>query len=492
MTSIISQDYWVTLTYSRILQLTGLVDHLSDLLPPLGPHKFAKALSQLLKAIKSLYDTFLIETDDPAKIEYISQTYISTVNYIHTDLLTYLEKGHIQDIPSELFPFLNTQIQNICKGRTDLAFGLFPSCDTPYEVAIYNNKPESIVRALASGKATADKVVEKYFSTQSIPRTFVFFSFHRIESRNALRHCMLFHELGHFVEFVSEAYKQLITPDMDVDISQVAKLAVKEKEDLTALLSPQAQLELFHDESMAKQFSERFLDRLNKWTVEIFADICAARMLGLSYLFTLFECAIITEGMERMSHFSDTHPSTLFRLQLLEEFLRDKLELDVEGLKNKDVAAIVTNIHEYVDAKYSPPTEDNFTLVCDTIRKNRHLIWAAALSIDTITDYKTPTYEDHTETIVSRYLLQGTAPIESYHKSSDSFIPWPVVSILGAGWVVYLTKLSELCDEHTVSSEEDKHKLTTNQLELLLTAVEASEILASTLSLEESDVPGTQ
>lgn len=157
---------------------------------------------------------------------------------------------------------------------------------------------------------------------------------------------------------------------------------------------------------------------LENWIEEIYCDLIATKVLGPAYLASFSTFVLLLSGIEGNERSSETHPSNVLRINLIQEYLESKnikVPLATSYLGNSDLGSyyyyMLENYNETSRKFLNPNTFQTFpsidmTLILDTISEE----------VDDLIDLNFTLSNDDFKRIHSlKNRLSKGIPIASYH-----------------------------------------------------------------------------
>lgn len=157
---------------------------------------------------------------------------------------------------------------------------------------------------------------------------------------------------------------------------------------------------------------------LENWIEEIYCDLIATKVLGPAYLASFSTFVLLLSGIEGNERSSETHPSNVLRINLIQEYLESKkilIPLTTSYLDNSDLSSyyyyMLESYNETSRKFLNPNTSQtspsiDLTLLLDTISEE----------VDELIDLSfTLTTEDFNRINSLKKRLSCGIPIASYH-----------------------------------------------------------------------------
>jgi hypothetical protein len=261
-------------------------------IPTLGPHgplKLADSLSLLRQALGEGFENCLqsIKKSPTQDIEIGGMIggFVGYLRILHDNYLGNLHFTDSHSFPVELLhPMKQMLIEFGGYTKDKTSFGLLHWDQYNFRVTGFPNPLISITKQLKHDmQIDCSDSIKKEMA--KLPEYFIFFTYPQAEGRNVFLHGLLFHELGHAIDWKKKISKSLIK-----DIKWLGK-------DLNSKIP-----NIFED-----------------WVKEITADLLAIRLWGPCVLFSS-RLTSLTVGV--MDADCDSHPATRFRLWWMLEHLK--------------------------------------------------------------------------------------------------------------------------------------------------------------------------
>ncbi len=295
-----------------------------------------------------------------------------------------------------------------------------------------------------------------------------------LEMRNAFQHPVLYHEAGHMIDLHIQITSKVLE-GVKLDKQTLEEFWDKTKTMPIPLAPGPSQ--------SGQQLSfEQIIDLgeivkvctliLNDWVQEAVADIIATHLLGPAYLFAFLDLATLVGPLVR---YSDSHPTPIFRLRLILN------ELESIGFKFKDpktqpnaldlIGDFLRAVYSLTDLLDSPKDPSPYTIVEKSLHQGEHHLQTQVRSICSTFTYPVTKYEEQVPKLRT-HILNGIAPCEL-----SPGTPATVPGIFNAGWEVKLCHMPTFFHNTNAVTPLQQRESTRDLSELLLKAIEASEVL---------------
>ncbi len=304
------------------------------------------------------------------------------------------------------------------------------------------------------------------------PKSFhILLTFPRIEERNALNHCMFFHEVGHvFDDFFKVSESLIIKKSLKEIVTSWVERVFKSRR-----VGRKGQIsfgEVFDKERYTTDKYEVCLEILKNWIAEYVADMYACKILGPAYFFAFFERAFSSEMP--INGVSKTHPDSYRRLNFIAKCLK-KLGFSTE-ISSDQYLQKLKETHSIVSGYDRTQYSDNYAIADICIGE-----WKVEDELLRILDkdemgapFTREKYDKANVPSLAETLAEGLLPCEIQNEEKS---PATISEILNAGWFVFLCKWDDFCKETKTHLEVEDADYLTSLNELLLKTIESSEIL---------------
>ncbi|HHT9126307.1 MAG TPA: dCTP deaminase [Candidatus Brocadiia bacterium] len=392
-------------------------------------------------------------------------------------------------LPLKLFPLLHNLLEHIDRAEVqDNPYGilslftrLIEHFESDFEVVLKSQWQFSYDMCELSGKLKL--ISEKFFNERFIPaepfhpplnsppsqggdkgggevskpfhKWFIVLSYPASHRNSAFMHAVQGHEIGQLFNRVSGISSKAIELIDPARVQEFKGLMV------------QGSLELQY-EAMGK-----LLSVLKNWTEVIVSDIFAMMALGPSYLFALVEF-LTTQGT--LEGYNCDNPSGAFRIGNLLRVIEDLgftknlgdavkiringIETNVRALRKKQKTPIQESLERCLSIEGDGIGREIFNMVKESTKGFAY-------------DPRKLLYE-----VPELVKLMGNLipPIELFDVEGRSSKPANIISIMNAGWIVYLTKLTDVYKNFSVETEDEKAQIFDILNRHLLKALEVNEI----------------
>jgi hypothetical protein len=229
--------------------------------------------------------------------------------------------------------------------------------------------------------------------------------------------------------------------------------------------------QILQREVIAQQCFEQCSEVIHSWVHELISDLFALRMGGPAYFYAFVTFAA-NLGLETKAE--KTHPSPAIRIDFMVKELRE-LGYFSEG-SSEQLRSSLKEWENWIQAQELEP-EDDIALVAYLAMKDNATRLAKAVRKHSVSfSYGTNTFADRVPAITND-LEAGIPPIDRPSVHEGVLEPCDFADILNGAWTTYMfspDKLESLLD---CPVEERKLRAVSVLNELVLKAIEASEIL---------------
>lgn len=456
----------------RCHALSAEIENLEDkTYPSASPRMFLSFIKRANEVIKDYLDTIESNPDllDPLtadELELTVKRYCKLLPYL-CYLLEYIEGSEVHSTPAALIRPLRRLLRRYLP-KSDILFRCYPQLN-------YSFLP------LARQLREVFKTDVFQPCLQTLPDFFAVISFPKVESKNALLHCMVGHEIGHGLYQHKKLQDKLLPVQID-------------KEALEALVSRIVSTESDGNNSSGEQHptqteADRFLSTkewltasLNKvlgnWVEELAADAFGIHIFGPAYFFAFINF-VATVTLLRSSR--DSHPAPNIRMRLMWHLLTPKDDKTGQSIGfdrafDKTLANFAEKwmqaaslgepasgaIHQIAEKSITPSVVGRIcSEVSNAIGESR---------------YSVKKYEEDMPVLgdLIKNVIPPNEVVVDFEKQKTRNSD--VVSILNAGWNVYLSEMQEFAKNLKLAYETNKLKCDERLNKVLLKAVELNEI----------------
>jgi len=307
----------------------------------------------------------------------------------------------------------------------------------------------------------------------NLPEQFVILIYPCIEGRNLLLHAVFFHEIGHLIDFKYEITENLFNT-LELDKTAVNEALEKYK---SIPVGQYKLTDLVSESEIKSNLISECTKILKEWLSEIVADFIAIRLIGPAFLFSLIQISIMSDVVQRDT---ETHPSSAYRLNCLIDELNRLGYFKIETFRPylKRVKTFIESEKCQMKKRIEKTVEHvKYKVVIKTISKAMKIIQTQVdevlrkLSIFARNDEKILNY------LVDKRILRAIPPAEFKKLSQSNKKIASIQEIINSGWITFLKRKKELFQLTHAQSIEDQAISFLVLNELLMKAVEASEIL---------------
>lgn len=384
-------------------------------------------------------------------------------------------------LPLKLFPLLHHLLEHIDRaegqenpyGILSLFTRLIEHFESDFEVVLKSQWQFSYDMCELAGKVKL--ISENFFNEHYEPaepfhKWFIVLSYPTSHRNSAFMHSVQGHEIGRLFNRVSGISAKVI------------ELIDPKKHGL---------FEYVMDcEAMGK-----LLRTLKNWTEVIVSDIFAIAVFGPSYLFALTEFLTTQGSMDECPPQADERPSGAFRIGNLLQIMDD---LGFKKNLDKTVKIRIDEINTKVRA-----VQERQKTSLESEGWGRGLECCLSMEGDGIGREIFSMVRERTKGFaydpqrlldevpeLMKLMENLIPPIELFDVEARDSKPANIVSIMNAGWIVYLTKLADVYKNFSVETEDEQAQLFDILNRLLLKAMEVNEICEKLSKRRER--PGTE
>ena len=418
-----------------------------------------KCLISLQRSIGNLKD---VSSDERNQLEETIRgnaiRFSHLISFLH-ELIQFIEESNIEYIPQGIVYSIENLITKI---QPNSKFMIYPQWRYNYEYI-------EIIKLLRRVMINIPSIEE---IIGSFAERFVILSFPSAEKDNVLLHCIFGHEIGHFIDEV-QGISSDILKDVKIDeklleevVTQVSKTKFKAeqhgREEIT--------LNYFIEEEKLKaDFREDITKQLGRWIEELISDALAIHLFGPSYFFAFTEFILTQQDLDKSSK---DHPSPRIRISLLLDELKERGYYNVFDKKTTHEIKKWRDFLSYTKEGEKGHLQKLYdSSMKSTIPKIKEKTNIAVKEIS----YTHQMFKSDTPMLTSS-LLYLIPPNELVNIKEKGTKPASIVSILNAGWVFNLTQMDKLYKMLRASSPEEKLQAKYKFNQIILKAVELSEI----------------
>ena len=413
-------------------------------------------------------DTEIRETLKPDELEQRVKRYCKFLPYL-CNLLEYIEGSEIQNTPAPLINPLR-RLARRCLPNSEIIFRSYSQLNYSY--------------------APLTKLLRKVFSddtfkglVQGLPGFFAVISFPKVEANYVLLHCMVAHEIGHGLYQEKNLEDDLIplVQIKDTTLDRLAREIVESesnKQDVSAEV-PLKEAEVTESLRIKGVLTQAINEIIRNWVEELTSDGFGVCIFGPAYFFAFIN---FVSAIRLLHSTSPTHPSPRIRMELMCHLLnlkksQEKDERDTLGFQNVFKGSTKEFVQKWVKVSYMrgqavSPISD---IVEESIRPIIPSICSKVMETMNGSEYTAQKYAEKVPTLCD--LIENLIPPnEEVDFEKKEIINTDVVSILNAGWDVYLSHMDDFAKNLKLTYQVNKLKCDKKLNELLLKAIEFNEI----------------
>jgi len=414
------------------------------------------AIKGSLRAIAE--DTELRELLTPEQFELKVYRHTEFLPYLHW-LLSFLQGAEVYDTPYALIPPLRRFLRK-CLADSEVIFSSQHELNYSFfEVA------ENIRRLYENAGEEKFKELVKEF-----PSNFIAITFPSVETNHVLLHCMIAHEIGHGI-FVRDKLHEKLFPLVRIDHIEITRFA----RHVTKPEHPKSQLELLPTELQVRQsLTKKINDSIDGWLNELCSDAIGLCLFGPAYYFAFLNFIVSFHYFDKTAL---THPAPRLRLRLLSEMIADGDSTETLGYApyfDDNVSRL------YESWKKEASTERElgdplYRIVSQAVTPLLKMIANTAIESSKELIYKTEQFNKTDE--LCRLLVNVIPPVELVRTHGAEREITDLVSVLNAGWQVYLSSMEEFAKNLRLDSSKNGPESKERLLQILLKSVELLETI---------------
>ncbi|MFI5117559.1 MAG: hypothetical protein ACHP8B_12770 [Terriglobales bacterium] len=362
-------------------------------------------------------------------------------------LVGFVEGSDVHRSPGQLVPALRRYSQSIL----------------PTSEIVVSSKPELnySIRDIAGPlkKLFLGTLVEP--SCALLPEILFVVNIPAVESEQILIHAVLAHELGHALYDNREVAKDLL-PKIKLDEDLIKSMAKTIHEEQLKQGNPTPELRL------RKQVTQEISGRVNGWVKELCSDAIGIRLFGPALCFAV---AHLLTSFIHMDKGSETHPPPRLRVRLMIRMLKQLYSVDKW---RPDLQSFLRDWDE-VSANHIPGSNyyDQVALETTTDTVLDLIAEASGLAASAAKCYTTERF-DHDVAELAPLFLNHIPPGETGPYGRGT--PVELASVINAGWHVYLCDFETFRKSLNPKDGDTRFTAATKLHELVLKALEISEM----------------
>lgn len=482
---VISAEQYSLLVRERIAALRQLRLGLIRGAPQSAPHRFFDSIRILIGAIEKVFTNrsediksqSISEVEKDNKIAFAARLTLKLLNDVQEQLFPFLEKLGSPHVPLAVLPAMQRIASEF---ETDVELYLFPASEHNFGFSGFRNLTRTFIQKFEliipdDLKAEIQKEAEK------LPSWFVFLSFPYVVHDSALHLTPLLHELGHFADFERGIYKELLPIDVsgieaaDKLVDKICQMPLSQqgpKAESSQEPSVEARVgQILQREVIAQQVFAQCSEVIHSWVHELISDLFALRMVGPAYFYA-FATFAGTVGLEAKAE--KTHPSPAIRIDFMVKELKELGYFSEDS--SEQVRSSLKGWENWIQTQKLEP-EDDIALVAHLAMKENATKLANAVR------KHSPQFSYEAETFVAKVpcvtadLDAGIPPIDRPSVHKGVLEPCGFADILNGAWTTYMFSPERLESLLDCRVEERKLRAVSVLNELVLKAIEASEIL---------------
>jgi hypothetical protein len=431
--------------------------------------RFIKGVNeQIIRKLDEIEkNTEIWETLRPEDLEQAVKRYCKFLPYL-CNLLEYIEGSEIENTPAELI----NPLRRLTKAYLPNAEVIFRS----YSQLNYSYAPLT--------KLLREAFKDDTFSgfVQSLPNFFAVISFPKVEANNVLLHCMVAHEIGHGLYQEKKLEDTLIKlVKIDDILDELAKKIVESESSKQDVSGKSSLTDAYTSESL--NVKRILTDGINKiiknWVEELAVDAFGICLFGPGYFFAFVNFVSAIKYLKSSSY---THPSPRIRMELMCHLL-NLLESHKHGHKTLDFDSILKGptrdfAQKWIQVLNTEGAEPHSLndIIEEKIKPIIPKICSKVIESMNGYEYTAQKYSEKVPTLCD-LIVNIIPPNEVVDFDKKETTNTDVVSILNAGWEVYLSHMDDFAKNYLkLTYQTNKLKCDKKLNEILLQAIELSEI----------------
>jgi hypothetical protein len=485
---VISAGQYSHLVRERIAALRQLRLDLTRGAPQSAPRRFFRSVEILIGAIERVFASrskdiehqSISEVEKDSKIAFAARLTMKLLNDVQEQLFPFLERLDSPHVPLAILPAM----QRIARQyETQVELYLFPTSEHNFGFSGFRNLIQTFLQRFDL-IVPDDLKAELLKEAEQLPRWLVFLSFPYVVHDSALHLTPLLHELGHFADFQLGIYRELLP--IDVSTIEAAKRLVDEILQ-TPLSHERARVDssqqpgvdarvgqIVQREVVEQQVFAQCSEIIHRWIHELISDLFALRIGGPAYFYS-FVAFAANVGLEVKA--AMTHPSPAIRIDFMVKELKELGYLsDDSGDSLDKIRPSLRHWEGWIETQKLAPDSGLARVAYEAVDKNAAKLAEAVRKHSSPFCYDTKTYNQRVPGVVGDLQL-GIPPIDRSGDRKGVFRPCDFADILNGAWTTYMFSPDIL--ESLLDCPDDERKLRATSIlnQLVLKAIEASEIL---------------
>jgi hypothetical protein len=370
-------------------------------------------------------------------------------------------------IPSELLFSINDMIRE-CLGES-FSLSFYPSWELSYEIHGFHNLAQTYINHindLLLSNGLPEIPVE---DVQGCMEWFLFISYPRMECRNSLLHTVMIHEVAHLIDYRKDISSSLMD---SINLDEESLKEVIRARTGGALSQEEKQ-------EIVQSTYEECTQIMHNWIRELVCDLVAVRIAGPTYFFAFIEASMLANVMRS---YSSDHPASSIRLK----YLLDELDEMGYFADTSELKGVLEYWKQEIIRNFSPPSNRYHNVAYRSVIEGISILQSKVREcIKRELAYTANRFDEASQ--LASLLEAGIAPSDVWEKGSEKNNPVCFISLLNAGWMVYYTQQIEgFYSVLQAGTEAERSEALNNLNELLLKAIEGSEILKNVQVVREN------
>lgn len=479
-------EQYCRLVHERLSALRQLLNHFKRGAPKAAPGLFLKSIQILIDTIGDVFASRTRTTREGNDMEHRQDEEVIFTARWSLQLLTnvqetyfpLLEKLDSPHVPLAILPALQRMAKQF---EPDTELYLLPTSEHNYGFSGFRNLVETFLRKF-EGAIPEHLIPDIRKASESLPSWAVFLSLPYVAHDSALNLTPLLHELGHFADFQLGIYERVLPFEINNDaakslVERICQTKIPFGEQFSGSESGQPSEALprlgqvLRRDVIEQEVFKRCGDVITNWVHELIADLLAVNLGGPAYFYA-FVAYAAGIGLDAPS--ADSHPAHAIRVDfMLKELTHLQYYSDLSPAKIRTSLQLWS---EWVAQQKLEPEEEHMRIAYLAVMENATKLVSAVRPVVHPSPYGMETFVERVPNVTSE-LEQGIPPIDQFNSTESRSEPREVADILNGGWSAYLFSLEKLENLLSVSTSEKQGMAVNTLNQLILKALESSEIL---------------
>ncbi|HLJ25967.1 MAG TPA: hypothetical protein VKY85_04600 [Candidatus Angelobacter sp.] len=408
----------------------------------------ATAIRSLLESEKTVADASPLM---PAELEVRLHRTIKVIPYLHT-LIGFIEGSEIPKSPGQLIQPLRRYVRSVIM-NSDI---------------VVSSKPElnySIREVVASiRKAFSETPPPLSQSCAKLPDFLFLVNIPAIESEQILIHAILSHELGHALYNKHDLEKRLL-PAIKIRDKMIRHL-------VNVITTGETESSPMSEIWLRQYVTDQVTERVSRWVTELSSDMIGIQLFGPALYFA---STTLLSSFSHIDRCSSSHPPPRLRIKLMTRMLKKAYTTDKWHSNLTELIKAWADISGETIATRQPMDQ----IAIESLDRDDVLDLIETSVSDAIPEelrYNSTKLDADVRDLVP-LILNSVPPGELGPMGREK--PIELVSIINAGWYVYLCQLAEFGARLHESAANSRLAAATGLHRLILKALEISDIRIS-------------